>query len=70
VSKVATVEVVTEDIGVGGGGGRGGNGAELKGGVTTNVDWPEFSPPHETHAKVMMEAILRSILKDKRDFPD
>jgi hypothetical protein len=69
VSKVATVEVVTEDIGVGGGG-RGGNGAELKGGVTTNVDWPEFSPPHETHAKVMMEAILRSILKDKRDFPD
>ncbi|OYY15915.1 MAG: hypothetical protein B7Y62_04150 [Sphingomonadales bacterium 35-56-22] len=66
---MATVEAVTEAIGVGLGGG--GDGAELKGGVTTNAfDWPEFSPPHETHAKVMMEAILRSILKDNRKFPN
>jgi hypothetical protein len=68
-SKVATVEAVTEATGDGLG--RGGDGAELKGGVTTYAfDWPAVSPPQETHAKVMMEAILRSILKDIRKFPD
>lgn len=51
------MEVVTEATGDGLG--RGGDGAELKGGVTTFAsDSPEFSPPQETHAKVMMEAIL------------